>query len=328
MLLPASPLVQTRIAIVGGGGVARRHAAVLGGFADVQLVGVTDVVAAAGTALAHEAATVAFDSLGEMLDATDPDAVYVCVPPFAHGEAEWALVQRGIPFFVEKPLAAEPAVAEALAQAIAERGLLTATGYHWRYMANTERARQLLAGTPARLAVGAWLDKVPPVAWWTRRDRSGGQVVEQATHLLDLVRLLAGEVVEVVGGAAPSSAEVRDVPDATAAVLRFDSGAVGTVSASCVLPAFMAAGLDVIAAGVALELSETALRVRTRDGEARSEPAVDGRTAVDRAFVDLLSGRGTSPAIVDVAEALRTHRLAWAVSEAPRTGAVVRVGNR
>jgi myo-inositol 2-dehydrogenase/D-chiro-inositol 1-dehydrogenase len=32
--------------------------------------------------------------------------------------------------------------------------------------------------------------------------------------------------------------------------------------------------------------------------------------------------------LVDVAEALRTHRLAWAVAEATRTGSTVRVGAR
>ena len=41
---------------------------------------------------------------------------------------------------------------------------------------------------PVRLVTGAWLDKVPPVAWWPRRDRSGGPVVEQAAHVLDLAR--------------------------------------------------------------------------------------------------------------------------------------------
>jgi hypothetical protein len=44
--------------------------------------------------------------------------------------------------------------------------------------------------------------------------------------------------------------------------------------------------------------------------------------------VDVLSGGSAAPGIVDVAEALRTHRLAWAVSEATRTGVPVRVGDR
>ncbi|MCW2999268.1 MAG: putative oxidoreductase [Solirubrobacterales bacterium] len=317
--------MQTRIAIIGGGGVARRHAAVLGGFADVQLVGVTDVVAAAGTALAHEAATVAFDSLGEMLDATDPDAVYVCVPPFAHGEAEWALVQRGIPFFVEKPLAAEPAVAEALAQAVAERGLLTATGYHWRYMANTERARQLLAGTPARLAVGAWLDKVPPVAWWTRRDRSGGQVVEQATHLLDLMLDLVGDVDQVYAIASHAPREAlpdADIDDVTSATLRFAGGAVGSLTATSLLRAKHRAGLELFCDGRRLELTETALVVE--DGQVLKTPEDPwvAKRRVDRAFVDAVQGHGDDVRAA-YGVALRTHRVACAIARSALDGTPV-----
>jgi predicted dehydrogenase len=254
------------------------------------------------------------------------DAVWLCVPPFAHGELESALLRAGLPLFVEKPLAADVRVAEQVAEAVAATGLPTATGYHWRHLDTLERARSALAGTPVRLVGARWWGTTPPPAWWSRQDQSGGQVVEQATHVLDLIRVLAGEVTEVVGGAAPSSSARRDVPDATAAVLRFDSGAVGTVSTSCVLPAPTAAGLDVVGDGVSVELTETALRVRTRDGEEHAEPTVDGRYAVDRAFVDVLAGRPAPAGLVDVAEALRTHRLAWAVAEAARTGAAVRVG--
>jgi myo-inositol 2-dehydrogenase / D-chiro-inositol 1-dehydrogenase len=140
-----------------------------------------------------------------------------------------------------------------------------------------------------------------------------------------VIRLLAGEVVEVVGAAAPSSGEGRDVPDATATVLRFRSGAVGTVSTSCVLPVPTAAGLDVVADGLSVHLTETALRVRTGEGEEHAEPAVDARRAVDRAFVDVLAGRPAAPGLVDVGEALHTHRLACAVARAARTGSAVRV---
>ena len=149
--------------------------------------------------------------------------------------------------------------------------------------------------------------------------------MEQATHVLDLVRVLAGEVAEVTGGAAPSTREGRDVPDATAALLRLESGAVGTVSTSCVLPAPTAAGLEVLADGTSVHLTETSLRVRTRAGDEDLTPSVEPRTAVDRAFADVVAGRPAPPGLVDVAEALATHRLAWAVAEAARTGTTVRV---
>jgi predicted dehydrogenase len=307
--------------------VGARHARTLTGFDDVDLVAVTDPVPAAAEAVAAEVGVGTVADLTALL-ACGLDAVWLCVPPFAHGELETAVARADLPFFVEKPLAADLAVAEQVAAAVAASGLPTATGYHWRHLDTVEQARSALAGADVRMVGARWWGTTPPPAWWSRQDRSGGQILEQATHLLDLVRLMAGEVFEVVGGAAASSTEGRDVPDATSAVLRFDSGAVGTLSTACVLPTLTAAGLDVIADGVGLELTETALVVRTRDGEMRAEPAVNARTAVDRAFVDVLAGRDAPPGIVDVAEALRTHRLGWAVSEASRTGATVRVGVR
>ncbi len=204
--------------------------------------------------------------------------------------------------------------------------LPTATGYHWRHLDTVAAARAVCAAHRPRLVDATWLDKVPPPAWWSRRESSGGQVVEQLTHVLDLARLLAGEVVEVRATAAPSTAEGRDVDDATAALLSFDSGAVGTVTAACSLPGKLAAGLAVVCDGAAVELTETSLTVTTTDGADRSEPRVDGRTAVDRAFVDVLAGGVPAEGLVDYAEALRTHRVAVAIAESARTGAPARVG--
>jgi myo-inositol 2-dehydrogenase/D-chiro-inositol 1-dehydrogenase len=319
--------MTVRVGVVGAGGVGARHARALAGFDDVQLVAVCDPDSAAAAGLAAELDVASLDDVGRLLTC-GLDAVWLCVPPFAHGDLERAVLRAGLPFFVEKPLAADLAVAEDVAHAVRAAGLPTATGYHWRHLDTVGQARAALDGRVVRLVGARWWGSTPPPAWWSRQDRSGGQVVEQATHVLDLVRVLAGEVAEVTGAAAGSTVDGRDVPDATAAVLRFGSGAVGTVSTSCVLPALAVAGLDVVADGVSVELTETALRVRTRDGDVRTVPAVDARRAVDRAFVDVLSGRAAPAGLVDVPEALRTHRLAWAVAEATRTGTAVRVGAR
>ncbi|MCW2676155.1 MAG: putative dehydrogenase [Modestobacter sp.] len=323
--------MTVRVGVVGAGGVGARHARTLAALDDVRLVAVCDPDAAAAAALAAELGVASLDDVGRLLT-RGLDAVWLCVPPFAHGELERAVVRAGLPFFVEKPLAADLTVAEDVAHAVRAAGLPTATGYHWRHLDTVGRARSALEGRVVRLVGARWWGTTPPPVWWSRQDRSGGQVVEQATHVLDLVRVLAGEVVEVSGAAARSTVDGRDVPDATAAVLRFDSGAVGTVSTSCVLPALTVAGLDVVGDGISVELTETALRVRVHDrdgdGDVRTVPAADARTAVDRAFVDVLSGRAAPAGLVDVAEALRTHRLAWSVAEATRTGTTVRVGAR
>lgn len=295
--------------------MAERHASVLGAMEDVSIVGIVDVRRRTAEKVAEQVGTSAFTDLPDLLDAAAPDAVYVCVPPFAHGDAERLLVKRGIPFFAEKPLGAGIEVTEELGTAVAERGLLTATGYHWRYHEGVQRARELLDGRPVRLAVGSWLDKVPPVAWWPHRERSGGQLVEQATHLLDVMRDLVGEVDEVHAVGSRSAREIPgDVDDVTAATLRFAGGAVGSLAASSLLPAKHRAGLELVADGLRLVITETSLAVHDADGEATHPIDPDeAKRRVDRAFVDAVQGRGDDVrAPYEVA--LRTHRVACALA--------------
>jgi len=318
--LHSRAVVPTRIALVGAGGVAQRHASVLGSFDDVELVGVADPRADAASALAASAGCPSFGDLAELLGAVAPDAAYVCVPPFAHGPPERLLIERATPFFVEKPLGAGLAVGEELGAAVAAAGLLTATGYHWRYLDGVARARELLAAAPARLAVGAWLDKVPPVPWWTERARSGGQVVEQATHLVDVMLDLVGLVEEVhaLGARTERAAHPgADVEDVTAATLRFAGGAVGSLTATCLLPAKARAGVELVADGLRLELTETALTVHDEAGAVVHDEAGEAKRQVDRAFVDAVRGEGDDVR-APYATALRTHRVACALARSAR----------
>lgn len=310
-----------RVGLVGAGGVAQRHARVLSGFEDVTLIGVTDVAHDAAADLAGRYGGQVFPDVGELL-AAGPDAVYVCVPPFAHGPVEEAVIDAGVPMFVEKPVAADLDTAERIAERVARRGLLTGVGHHWRYLHVVARARELLADRPVRLVTGSWWDKVPPVGWWARRDRSGGPVVEQAAHVLDLIRVLVGEATEVTayGNGTPPAVDGADVDSVTTAALRFAGGAVGTLTATCVLGWKHRAGLEIVADGLALSLAEDGLVVRDADGERRVDADPDGaRVAVDRAFVDAVRGIGADVR-VPYAEALGTQRLACAVAESARTG--------
>ena len=317
-------MARTRVGMVGAGGVAPRHARVLSGLPDVQFAGVTDVVPAAAAALAEQHGGEVFPDVAALIEA-GPDAVYVCVPPFAHGPAERAVVDAGLPLFVEKPIAINADTAAEIASMIAERDLLTAVGHHWRYLAAVEEARALLADRPVRLVTGAWLDKVPPVAWWPRAEKSGGPMVEQAAHVLDLARHLAGEVTEVwaAGSGIPPAVDGADVDGSTAVALRFAGGAVGTVAATCVLGWKERAGLEVYADGLALSVSESGLRVRDGDDTrtVTGDPE-DARVAVDRAFVAAVRGE-EKDVRVPYAEALRTHAVALAVAEAAATGRTV-----
>lgn len=312
-----------RVACVGTGFIAGRHLAALAKFPEVEVVAVADPVAERAHAAAQRLGVRAFDDGLDLLAGEDLDAVWLCVPPFAHGALEQAALDRDLPFFVEKPLAVDLAVARDVARRVGERGLLTAVGYHWRYLDVVEQTRQLLLQAPPQLLLGQWLDATPRAPWWSQRDGSGGQLVEQTTHLFDLARVLVGEVASVTAAEAtlprpqwPDS----DVPTASTVLLRFASGALGSISSSCLLTGRHRVGLRLVADGRVVELRERGLsdhELHVDDLQVvRSDQ--DPVAAEDRAFVDALLGRGNDVR-VPYEEALRTHELVCAADRSART---------
>ncbi|MBB3087043.1 Gfo/Idh/MocA family protein [Geodermatophilus sabuli] len=319
---------RLRVGVVGTGFIAGRHLAALSRFDDVEVVAVADPVRERAEVAAARVGARCLDDGAALLQLEELDAVWLCVPPFAHGPLEAAAVARRLPFFVEKPLALDVDTAREVARQVAGAGLTTAVGYHWRHLDVVQRAAALLPAGDVRLVTGTWLDATPRPPWWVRRDGSGGQVVEQTTHVFDLARLLAGEVVSVCAAERPAPVE-GEVATAAAAVLTFASGAVGSVCSTRVLGWRHAVGLQVVADGRVVELSERSLddhrlRVVTADGEEVHRTDADPIAAEDREFVDVLCGRAERVR-VPYAEALRTHALACAADTAARGGAPVRV---
>jgi myo-inositol 2-dehydrogenase/D-chiro-inositol 1-dehydrogenase len=321
-----------RVGCVGTGFIAGRHLAALAGFEDVEIVAVADPVRERAADVAARYGARAYDDGLTLLATEELDAVWLCVPPFAHGPLEDAALDRRLPFFVEKPLAHDLATAARIDERVRDQGLLTAVGYHWRHLDVVEQATAVLQTAPVQMVTGRWLDSTPAAPWWSRRDQSGGQVIEQTTHLFDLARLLVGEVDTVFAAelSAPRAGlPGADVPTASSTVLRFSSGAVGTMSSACVLPSRHSVGLQLVAEGTVVELTERALndhdlRVVSSDGEQVVHSSQDPIAREDREFLDALRG-ATGPVRVPYEEALRTHALAWAADRSGREGRPVSV---
>ena len=320
-------MTALRIGCVGTGFIAGRHLAALSTFPDVELVAVADAARERADSVAGRYGARAYDDGLAMLEAEELDAVWLCVPPFAHGGLEEAAIERGLPFFVEKPLALDLPTAVRTAEAVRERGLLTCVGYHWRSVTVVEQARQLIGDSPVQLVTGTWLDSTPAAPWWAQRTGSGGQLVEQTTHLVDLARLLVGEVESVQARETHTAREAwpaADVPTASAVLLTFRSGALGTITSSCVLDKRRSVGMQVVVEGRLVELQERALsdhelRTATSAGEQVVQTTEDPIAREDRAFVDALQGSPAgSPVPYD--EALRTHAVVCAADRSAREG--------
>ncbi|MCA1645062.1 MAG: Gfo/Idh/MocA family oxidoreductase [Chloroflexi bacterium] len=313
-------MTRTNVAFIGAGTIAKRHMGDVLGFDDVRVVAVTDPVVERAGELATPCGGRAYSSVEEMLDREQLDAVYVCVPPFAHGAPELAVIERGLPFFVEKPLAVDLPKAEHIADQVAQRGLITGTGYHWRYLDITEHALELLSRNPARLALGYWLDFTPPPAWWVVESLSGGQMVEQTTHIFDLARLLVGDVTRVYAATERLDRAAfpgMDVAEVSMATLHFASGALGSVSSTCLLKWPHRIGLHLFSEGMAIELSEFEIMVDVGRGRPVQTATGDPFVREDRDFIDAVQGK-QNRVRAPYAEALKTHRLSTTAARSAR----------
>lgn len=322
-------LTQCRIGLVGAGRAAARHASALARLHDVSIVGVTDPDLNAASRLAAQTGGTVAPTLAALLGLR-PHAVFVCVPPYAHGPIEEALLDADLPMFVETPLGVDRDVPDALARRIASSGVVTAVGHHWRYSTAVLRAQSALAERPIRLVTGVWLDAADSAPWWGRASRSGGPLVEQVVHLLDLVRALAGDAVEVyaMGDDTPPPGVLdADVDGVTAATLRFASGAVGTLATTCRFTGRRLAELEIYADGAGVRIAENGCDIRVGDRSERHTVDADAAVlAIDRAFVDAVRRPAARTGVlVDYAQAVRTHHLAHALTRSASEGRPLRL---
>jgi myo-inositol 2-dehydrogenase/D-chiro-inositol 1-dehydrogenase len=224
--------VTIRLGLVGAGWISGLHLGALDRLGRTELVGVVSGSGRGAASTTERWGGNAYRDVDQMLDEARLDVAYVCVPPDRAVAIGERLVERGIPFLTEKPLAAADGTGPPrLAAAIEQVGMVVAVGYHLRALDILPEVKARLVARRPRLIVARWLDSTPPPAWWGNTEQGGGQVVEQATHLYDLARLLLGEA-EVVGAASTWDPAISppgvDVADATAAVLRFSGGAIGS----------------------------------------------------------------------------------------------------
>ena len=282
-----------RIAFIGTGGIAGRYLRTLAAERDAgraTLVAACDLVIERAARAAQPFGAKVYSDWRRMLEAEPCDAVFVCVPPFAHEGQEEEIVARRSRLFVAKPGALTLAHAREVLAAVHRAGVLASSGYMWRCSDINERVRDVLAGRAMGLVLGTYVNPLPGTPWWRVKAQSGGQMVEQTTHVFDLARLFAGEVEQV--SCFGALAMLADLPgmateDASACNLRFASGAVGNISSSCAAEHGGRVDLELVARGVLVRYNCLGSFRAWVDGqEIAAQNAADPYDAVVRSFLE------------------------------------------
>jgi UDP-N-acetyl-2-amino-2-deoxyglucuronate dehydrogenase len=234
------------IGIVGAGVIGAVHAEAVGLVPGATLAAVTDVDPGRAKALAATWDCAAEPDLASLLARDDIDVVLVCVPSGLHAEVGVQATAAGKHVVVEKPIEVTLAAADRLiAAARANNVLVTVISQH-RFDAGLHELRQLLdSGALGSLLLGEastkWYrtqDYYDSAAWRGTWELDGGSLMNQGIHYLDLLLWAMGPAAEVTAICATQAHRV-EVEDTTLALVRFASGAVGTVlSSTAAYPGF------------------------------------------------------------------------------------------
>jgi myo-inositol 2-dehydrogenase/D-chiro-inositol 1-dehydrogenase len=332
---------KLRLGIVGCGGIGTTHLRGLVKNPYIEISAFCDVNLdlAKSVAQQFQQGEQVFNNTEAMFNEAKLDIAYLCVPPFAHG-IEYLAIERDIPFFVEKPLHLDLEKAKLIASAVAKKGILTSVGYMNRYRKGVQRVREVLKEDPPILLLGGWISGTPkydasaPIfSWWVDKAKSGGQFHEQVTHSVDLARYLCGEVSEV--HAYPAKGLNKGTPpnytmeDASVVNLKFRSGAIGCLWASCSSNgggdgiSLTVYGLRTTALFTKWEHDLRLLQVDKWHEEYPGEPNIF--EAEDNAFIDAIRLNDASKILCPYSDGLKTLEITLAANTSMETGQPVKI---
>jgi myo-inositol 2-dehydrogenase / D-chiro-inositol 1-dehydrogenase len=141
-----------RVGFVGAGAITQRHLGILAKRSEVEVAAVCDLDAQRAQVAADAVGATAHTGWQSMLDEEHLDALIVCTPPESHAAPALAALGRGVPVYVEKPLARTYADARAIVSAWEESETVCAVGYQWRSLDLLHDLRSALHGaTPGML---------------------------------------------------------------------------------------------------------------------------------------------------------------------------------
>jgi predicted dehydrogenase len=251
---------ELRVGIVGYGMMGRAHAYA---YRAAPLIRPSSVVfipvimsgrnAEAVAKAAHDCAIASWvTEWRELIDRSDVDVVDVCTPPGTHAAIIEAAAHAGKDVFCEKPLATNYADARAALNAVEEARVRHAIGFNYRRLPAVSLMAEMIANGELgdiQLWRGTWLSDEfvdPAIAFDWRFDSSmgGSTIGDLGSHLIDMATWMLGPIEDVSAMSSTfvnhrleaGHARAVEVDDASSALVRFSSGAQGTMEVARAAP--------------------------------------------------------------------------------------------
>ena len=229
---------RIRTGVVGCGKVAHLHARALLNLEGAKFVGVHSRSAERAEAFGKAYGVPAFGSVEELVRSGGAQVVLVCTPHPEHAAPAIEALEAGAHVLVEKPLASSIEDCDRMIhRASAKRRSLGMISQRRLYPA-VRRMKQAVADGK----IGVPVLGIATLLGWRSEEyyasdpwrgsplgEGGGVLLNQGSHLVDILQWIMGPVVEVSGYAGNMNHPFIEVEDTVVACVRFARGGLGSL---------------------------------------------------------------------------------------------------
>lgn len=264
-----------RVGLVGCGGMGNEHLRIIARIPGIELVGVCDHREARAQRMSVQHGVPCWLDYERFLDEARPQAVHICSPSGLHALQGIAAAERGIHVLCEKPLDIDLTKVDRLIAACdAYRVKLTCI-----FQRRMSRGAQIVQQAIAEGKMGRILSCSISVKWWRSQvyyDKDdwrgtwaldGGALTNQGIHSLDQMVWMAGPVAEVEYAHLQTADHRIEAEDFGIAVVRFESGARGTIEVTTCCRPDLATRLEIYGTHGAAALEDARVVRYGLDGE-------------------------------------------------------------
>ena len=230
-----------KIGLIGCGRIAKRHSELLGfnQIKGAQLSAVCDIVFEKAKKIGLRFDVPAYADMDEMMQNEDIDVAVVLTPSGLHAEHVINLAKYGKDIMVEKPMALTLDDADAMIEACDENSCRLFVVKQNRFNVPVVKLREahqamrfgkLILGT-VRVRWARNQQYYDQDAWRGTWAMDGGVLTNQASHHVDLLEWMMGDVESVFARATTALADI-EAEDTAVVTVKFKSGALGIIEAT------------------------------------------------------------------------------------------------
>ncbi|WNS74827.1 Gfo/Idh/MocA family oxidoreductase [Bacillus sp. DTU_2020_1000418_1_SI_GHA_SEK_038] len=225
--------------IVGCGFIAKKHADAIEKLENAKLIAVCDMVESTMEPYVKQFQAKPFTDLAEMLNDSSIDIICVCTPSGLHAMIAESAAAAKKHVVLEKPMAMTLEEANRIIQKAETNNVKLTVVHPIRFRPAVQELKKIidqgLLGKISHASVKVnWnrnQDYYNQSPWRGTKHQDGGVLMNQAIHMLDLLIWIMGQPKQVFS---METTRLRNIEaeDVSIGVIRFESGALGTVEAS------------------------------------------------------------------------------------------------